>query len=43
MKPMEKAVYFAGTTGNGKTTFALLSAGFTLWATKWKIEEIVLG
>ena len=38
---MKKAVYLAGTSGSGKTTFALLAGGNTLIATRWEIEEVV--
>ena len=41
MKMMQKAVYFAGPSGAGKTTQALLATGATLVASRKKIEEKV--
>ena len=39
MRLMQKAVYFAGPSGAGKTTLALLAKGATLVATRRNVEE----
>ena len=41
MTPMKKAVYLAGSSGSGKTTFSLLASGITLLATRREIQENV--